>query len=188
MREMRTERLLLRPFTVDDAPDCYREIYSDLAVVEHYSHLRFAGVAEVRDHIAGHVRAWAGQLGRHAVVRLTDGAFAGQVHLNPYVNADRWSGEPARPVNTVEVELAFAFGRRFWGNGYAQEACRAVIGYCFDELRLPRLVGGAKRVNSRSIALQRRLGFAVHDIDGQPDGEYVVTVLDHPLTSGQVLA
>lgn len=188
MREMRTERLVLRPFTVDDAADCFREIYSDVAVVEHYSQLRFTDVGEVRAHIAGHVRAWAGPLGRHAVVRLDDGAFVGQVHLNPHVNADRWPGEPARQVNTVEVELAFAFGRRYWGRGYAQEACRAVIGYCFDELRLPRLVGGAKRVNTRSIALQRRLGFAVFDIDGQPDGEYVVTVLDHPMTRGQVLA
>jgi RimJ/RimL family protein N-acetyltransferase len=188
MREMRTERLLLRPFTVDDAADCFREIYSDMAVVEHYSQLRFTDATEVRDHIAGHVRAWAGQLGRHAVVRLDDGAFVGQVHLNAYVNTERWAGEPARPVNTVEVELAFAFGQRFWGRGYAQEACRAVIGYCFDELRLARLVGGAKRVNDRSIALQRRLGFTVYDVDGQPDGEYVVTVLDHPLTARQVFA
>jgi len=42
MREMRTERLVLRPFTVGDAADCFREIYSDVAVVEHYSQLRFS--------------------------------------------------------------------------------------------------------------------------------------------------
>src|SRR5262249_23179081 len=78
-------------------------------VVEHYSQLRFADAGEVRGHIAGHFRAWAGQLGRHAVVRLADGAFVGQVHLNPYVNAYRWPGEPARPVHGAEAELALAF-------------------------------------------------------------------------------
>jgi RimJ/RimL family protein N-acetyltransferase len=180
VQTLQTERLLLRPFTVDDAVDCHREIYSDPAVVEHYSRLRLDTVADVREHIAGNVRGWAGELGRHAVVRRDGSDFLGQVHLNPYVCTERWPGEPDRGVHTVEVELAFAFGRRYWGRGYAHEACRAMLGYCFDTLRLARLVGGAKRVNARSLALHRRLGYTIHDVLDDPGGEFVVAVLDNP--------
>ncbi|MEI4920795.1 GNAT family N-acetyltransferase, partial [Klebsiella pneumoniae] len=70
-------------------------------------------------------------------------------------------GEPASPYNSLEVELAFAFGRRYWGRGYAYEACQSMIRYAFDELKLARLVGGVKAQNTRSINLHRRLGYRI---------------------------
>jgi hypothetical protein len=110
---------------------------------------------QVRARIASYMGAWASDdLGRHAVIVKAGQAFIGQVHLNGYVNSyARWNDEKDPPFNPLEVELAFAFGRRFWGQGYAFEACQAVIRYAFDDLQLRRLVGGAALENERWVGV-----------------------------------
>jgi RimJ/RimL family protein N-acetyltransferase len=160
---METERLLLRPFVLEDAEALHREIYSDEAVVRMYSSKGVLTLEQTRQHLVDHFREWAdSDLGRHAVILKESGEFLGQVHLNWYVNSYmRWSDEPDPPYNALEVELAFAFGRRSWGKGLAYEACQAMIRYAFADLRLPRLVGGAMTGNVRSVNLHRRLGYRV---------------------------
>jgi ribosomal-protein-alanine N-acetyltransferase len=178
MKSMETERLLLRPFTMDDVEDVHREIYSDEAVVHWYSGAGVLTVEQTRERVAGHLLAWREELGRHAVILKGSHEFCGQVHLSPFVN--RWyrrQDEPEPRFNGLEVELAFAFGKRFWGKSYAYEACQAMIRYAFVDLRLPRLVGGAHGDNIRSANLQRRLGYS---IEKSADGSYV-TVLDNSM-------
>ena len=180
MKTLETPRLLLRPFTLEDAEDAYREIYSDVEVVQHYSSLGLQTLEQVRTRIASFMGAWASDdLGRHAVILKESRAFIGQVHLNGYVNSfARWKDEPDPPFNPLEVELAFAFGRRFWGQGYALEACQAVIRYAFHDLRLRRLVAGALLANERSVNFQRRLGFRV-ELSINPASPGYVTILDN---------
>ncbi len=106
------------------------------------------------------------------------------MHLDPCANK-RWYRLPDEADSTchsVEVHLGFAFGRRFWGQGYAQEACRELIRYAFSDLRLPRLLGGAEIANERSIRLHERLGYRLHR---NPDDE-VVAVLVNPLAAYRV--
>lgn len=180
MKTLETPRLLLRPFALEDAEAAYREIYSDVEVVQYYSSLGIQTLEQVRARIASHMGAWASDdLGRHAVILKESQLFIGQVHLNGYVNSfARWKDEPDPPFNPLEVELAFAFGRPFWGQGYASEACHAVIRYAFDDLRLRRLVGGAHPENERSINFQRRLGFRVEPCIN-PASPGFVTILDN---------
>jgi [ribosomal protein S5]-alanine N-acetyltransferase len=180
MKPLETPRLLLRPFTIEDAEAAYREIYSDIEVVRHYSSLGVQTLEQVRARIASYMGAWeSDQLGRHAVILKENQSFIGQVHLNGYVNSyARLEDEPDSPFNALEVELAFAFGRRYWGQGYAYEACQAVIRYAFDDLRLRRLVGGAALENERSINFHRRLGFRVEH-STNPDSQGYVTILDN---------
>jgi RimJ/RimL family protein N-acetyltransferase len=163
MKPLETERLLLRPFVVEDAEALHREIYSDVEVVQYYSGKGVLTLEQTRQHIVEHLAEWSNDtLGRHAVVRKQDGEFLGQVHLNWYVNTfNRWSDEADPPFNSLEVELAFAFGRRYWGKGYAYEACQVMVRYAFVDLRLRRLVGAAMSENLRSVNLQRRLGYRV---------------------------
>ena len=163
MKPIETDRLLLRPFMVEDAEALHREIYSDFEVVRYYSSKGVLTLEHTRQHIIEHLGEWSREtLGRHAVFLKEDGEFLGQVHLNWNVNTFyRWSDEPDPPFNLLEVELAFAFGRRYWGKGFAFEACQAMIQYAFVDLRLKRLVGGAMTPNLRSVNLQRRLGYRV---------------------------
>ena len=120
------------------------------------------------------------QFGYWAVTERETDTFLGQVHLDPYVNAgwfDLAEDGPA-PFQTLEVHLGFAFGRQFWGRGYAAEACQAAIRYAFTHLRLRRLVGGASLDNDRSVRLHQRLGFRL--IVNEED-RGVTAILENPL-------
>ena len=163
MKILETERLLIRPFVLEDTEALHREIYSDEEVVRYYSSKGVLTLEATRQHLIEHLASWREEeLGRSAVVLKEIGTFIGQVHLNADVNSfARWSAEPSPTYNNVEVELAFAFGRRFWGQGYAFEACTALIDYAFNDLRLRRLVGGFHGNNTRSRNLHQRLGYTI---------------------------
>ncbi len=176
MKTLETERLLLRPFTLEDLDGVYQEIYSDIEVVRYYSHKGVLTREATLQHLTEHLASWRDQeLGRHAVILKEDKTFLGQVHLNGYVNSiARWNAEPSPPYNRVEVELAFAFGQRFWGQGYAFEACTALIHYAFSDLRLQRLVGGFFGPNTRSRNLHQRLGYHIEpNLNPDDIGNYV---------------
>ena len=81
--------------------------------------------------------------------------------------------------------MAFAFGKAYWGQGYAFEACRALVDYAFNELKVPRLVGGAMRTNDRSVRLQKRLGLDVYENEDPdaPGRSTWVSVLNNPLVA-----
>lgn len=183
MKAIETERLLLRPFDFADAEDLHREIYSDVEVVRYYSGKGVLTLDQTREHLAGHLIAWAeDDCGRHAFILKATGELLGQVHLNLYVNTfGPWPGQPETPFNQPEVELAFALGRRHWGKGYAYEACQALIRYAFGDLKLPRLVGSVKAPNVRSLNLHRRLGYRIERARGD-DG--YVTILENNQISG----
>lgn len=182
---METERLLIRHFTMDDVDDVYREIYSSPAV---WGPQPREGVAEgvwlavLMGRSQTLLRTgspWA----KRAVVLKDSGTFIGQVQLDPAHNYFyRWKDEPNPRFNAVEVELNFAFGQQFWGQSYAFEASQAMIRYAFEELRLPRLVGGTGADNHRSINLHRRLGYTIFEAltpDGQTAGDGIVAVLNN---------
>jgi RimJ/RimL family protein N-acetyltransferase len=74
---METERLLLRPFVVEDAEALHRGIYSDEQVVRWYSGLGVLSPKQTRQHVVDHLREWAeSELGRHAVI-LKEGTDPG---------------------------------------------------------------------------------------------------------------
>jgi RimJ/RimL family protein N-acetyltransferase len=180
MKPLLTDRLLLRPFVAADADDLHSEVYSDFEVVRYYSGKGVLTFEQTQEHLISHLAAWSeGTLGRLAVVRRDGEQFLGQVHLDAYVNTfHRWRDEPQPRFNPLEVELAFAFGRQFWGRGYAYEACQAVIRYAFADLYLQRLVGGVAAENVRSVSLHRRLGYR---IEPSLAGSGFVTILDNDL-------
>jgi RimJ/RimL family protein N-acetyltransferase len=157
-----TERLILRPFRAGDLDDIHEQVYSDTEVCRYYCgptrtkaktrrwlHYRITE-AEYSDFYA-----WAVEL-------KETGRVIGLVRLGPYVNSfSRLPEEPNPPFNPVEVELSFAFGRGYWGQGYAFEAARRIIEHAFHDLKLPRLLGGAVKENPRSARFHEKLGYRV---------------------------
>jgi [ribosomal protein S5]-alanine N-acetyltransferase len=174
-----TERLELRPFGGDD------EAIHGLVFADPLVAIPFAGVTRTLEE----VRAWLAHralqaaeddLGFWAVVRGSDDALLGLVALQPYVPWwIVWEHDPAARHRRVEVELSYALGRRYWGNGYATEAGRALVSYAFERLRLARIAYGVDGANERSVGVMRRLGFRL-ERNLHPDGAgAVVGVLDN---------
>ena len=176
MKVMETERLLIRHFTMDDIEDVHREVYSSAEVWG----------PRTREQVVEGVQLavlMGAPFAKRAVVLKKGSIFVGQIRLDAYHNYFyRWEEEADPPFNPVEVELSFAFGKQFWGKGYAFEASQAMIRYAFEELRLPRLLGGTGMDNHRSISLHRRLGYRIFEaftLEGQPSGDGIVTVLNN---------
>lgn len=57
------------------------------------------------------------------------------------------------------TSIGYWLGEGFQGKGLMTTACRAVIGYCFNELGLKRIEIRAATENHKSQAIPERLGF-----------------------------
>jgi len=66
--------------------------------------------------------------------------------------------EPIK-FNGAEIELAYQFGRAYWGMGYATEVARASAMYGIEALGLDRFVAMAYPQNKPSIRVLEKVGF-----------------------------
>ena len=180
MKTLETDRLLIRPFKISDVADVHREVYApEVWGPRSRTFVRDSVLMAMLMSASPDDAPWA----KRAVILKETGAFLGQVRLGPSHNYFyRWEEEPNPQFNAVEVELSFAFGTQWWGKSYAYEASVAMIDYAFDELKLPRLVGGTGSDNLRSIALHQRLGYKIFPaftLEGAHAYDGVVAVLNN---------
>jgi RimJ/RimL family protein N-acetyltransferase len=146
-----TSRLVLRPFTLDDVDAAYAALES------HPDTWKFdPGYQRTRDQRAALIRKYAEnndplECGTLAIELKATGTLIGYAGLQFYIL-------PREPRATPEIELYYKLARDAWGHGYAAEACRALIGFAFDTLRLARIVTITHRENTPSIKLLERLG------------------------------
>jgi RimJ/RimL family protein N-acetyltransferase len=143
---IRTERLVLRPFTPADAPDVQRlagdrDIAATTATIPHpYPD----GAAEAW--IATHPEKLRSNEGvTFAVVRREDGALAGCIGLVLQPEHER-------------AELGYWIGKPYWGLGYATEAARAVLRYGFETLGLNRVYANYMGSNPASGRVMQKIG------------------------------
>lgn len=140
---MRTNRLLLRPFTPADAPAMHA-IYSDPAV------MRWVGYGPVRD-LSGTEAMLADYVAHQqqhgfsvwAVVERAGGALIGDAGLHRH-------GE--------EVEFGYTLAEAAWGHGYATEAGGAVLD-AVDGFGLDGVMVLADAENAASVRVLEKLGF-----------------------------
>jgi len=138
---MTTERLVLRPPTLDDLP-AWHAIYVDAEEVW-YGAPR-ASLDENRKKLERQITQFEEHGFGMCAVELageTIGA-AGLQHLE---------GGP-------EIEVGYRFLKEHWGHGYATECARASIAYGFDELGLERIVAVALESNVASRRVLEKCG------------------------------
>jgi RimJ/RimL family protein N-acetyltransferase len=87
-----------------------------------------------------------GQALNLAVIVRDTGALVGDVMLF-YRSAEHQSGE-----------MGYVLNPDYQGNGYATEACRALLDLAFDGLKLHRVIARIDERNGASAAVLRRLG------------------------------
>lgn len=81
-------------------------------------------------------------------------------------------------------EIGIHLKEKYWGKGFAQEACSAVIEYAFETLRVNALFAGHNPKNIASAQLLKKLGFTyTHDEFYSPTGlhhpSYLMTKQDY---------
>lgn len=145
---VRTERLLLRRATRDDADATWAfrrlpQVHDWLgAAITSYDAYRARFLTEER--LAG------------LLIVALDGTVIGDLVLKI---EDGWAQEEvADQAKGSQGELGWAFDPAFGGKGYATEAVRALIGLCFGPLGLRRLHADCFAGNEPSWRLMERLG------------------------------
>jgi ribosomal-protein-alanine N-acetyltransferase len=142
-QELQTNRLLLRPFSVEDA-EGLASVLSDTEVAQ------FIGGPKSFDE------------SRDSAIRMRD-AFTQRgwgtlaVILPEVGKCIGYCG--VRPLScTPDVELAFALERTQWNKGYATEAAAAVLDAAFVCLRFESVVGTVYPQNVASQRVLAKLG------------------------------
>jgi RimJ/RimL family protein N-acetyltransferase len=140
-----TERLVLRTFTIDDAPLIFalnRDPEVTRFTFDPVTSMEQAQLV-LEKTILPQYKLY--QYGRWAVHQRSDLEFAG------------WCGLKSRPEQN-EIDLGYRFRRKCWGMGYATEAALASIHYGFTELGLNRIVGRAVVDNHASVRVLEKCG------------------------------
>ena len=149
---LKSERLGFRWWTAEDMP-LAQQLWGDLEVTKY-----FGGPFsedEVRKRFK-HERARRMVHGfQYWIIELlATGEFVGVCGLRPY-----------RPAEDI-IELGFHLLPKFWGQGLATEAARAVIPYAFEKYSPKKLIAGHHPENVNSKKVLGKLGFSYsHDED-----------------------
>ena len=142
-----TERLVLGTWSDQDT-EALLELSTDPEVMRHFP---APGTREQIEALVARHRAnlASGRPGLYAVRVAATGTSIGFVGLaTPSFEA------PFMPC----VEIGWRLARHAWGQGYATEAARAVLGHGFGTLGLDEIVSFTTVANRPSIAVMQRLG------------------------------
>jgi len=141
-----TERLVLRPWTPDDAPDVQRflsdrDVASTIANITH----------PLKDDYA---EEWVrtrmemvekGESVSFAITHRQEGYLIGAIGLN--INKEHQRGD-----------FGFWIGKSYWNYGYCTESAQALLKYGFDVLKLTRIWGSHMTRNPASGKVMQKIG------------------------------
>ncbi len=197
MPVLETERLIIRPFVIDDAAligpivhsidpsgklieydasaDTYNEdlayVQNNIITGEHFANL------------------YQPPFGDRAVVLKSEQKLIGTVGLvpvhAPFAQLHYFSNGGAPQTvqrNSAEVGLYYAFDPAYWRQGYATEAARALIDYIFNIMNMQRVVATTDFENFGSQGVMRKLGMTVERNPlPEPHWFRMVGILENPL-------
>lgn len=145
---LETERLRLRRFTGDDL-DNLVALHRDPEVMRFVDTGNPVPPQEVRAELPLLIREYEEfpGFGRWAAIEKDTDEFVG------------WFGLRRREaIGPANATLGYRIHKRFWGRGYATEACRALVRRAFAELGVQRISADAMAVNHRSRRVMDKAG------------------------------
>ena len=146
--QLRTERLTLRAASADDAKPTFA--YRQLESVGEWLTELPTDFDAYRATFTDPERLAA------AVVVELDGAIIGDFMLRV---EDAWAQrEVADQARNCQAELGWVLDPAHTGHGYASEAVRELLRYCFQDLRIRRVVANCFTDNTTSWRLMERVG------------------------------
>lgn len=138
-----TQRLLLRPMVLADAPSLFA-ILGDPDAMAYWDRAALPRLATVEAQMADELAAMAAGGFLYWTVLKDDDAI-GALDLSN--------------MDGVSATTGFAFRRDMWGQGLAREALAALIGHAFGPLGLNRLTARVQTGNQRARRLLEALSF-----------------------------
>ena len=141
-----TERLILRPFTLDDA-DAFFEFNKDPEVVKYTGNPPTLSIEEAKEIIERVIFPQYSKngMGRLAVIKKENQEIIGFCGLK-FIEEEN------------ETDLGYRFLRSEWGQGYATESAKAVLKHGFEDLGIERIIARVDKRNINSLRVIEKLG------------------------------
>ena len=146
-----TERLAMRAYEPGDLHRLHEVLYGDpeamalLGGARDLNGTRAAIERSIAQQEAGGFSFWP-------VFERESGLLIGEAGLFPLAPGG------------IDIALGYAFGKQYWGRGYASEAARAVIDEAFCVIGLQHLVAITREANIRSRNVLTKLGFRLDSV------------------------
>lgn len=147
---LETARLLLRPWTVDDAEDLF-VLASDPEIGPRAGWPVHQSLEESRNII----ETVFAQSGTYALVDKVSGKPVGAIGL-------MIGGASKLTTSDKEAELGYWLGRDYWEQGLVPEAIRKLLCHAFETLKLETVWCGYFEGNEQSRRAQEKCGFTYH--------------------------
>lgn len=144
---IRTARLCLRPWTIEDAPDLFR-ILQGKDVLKYFPNPVPPLIERVEKYITRQLANWQERgCGHWAVTAPESERLLGWVGLEYLSELD-------------DTEVAYLLVKDAWGQGLATEAARAAVKFGFESAGLDRIIGLVHPENAGSIRVLEKCGLA----------------------------
>lgn len=138
MTQLRTKRLVLRPFQMADV-DALFEVFSNPDAMKYWSTLPHASKDDTRK-----------------MVEMTMGADPAK-HLELAITL---KGQVIGKVGLWSIpEIGYLLHPDHWGKGFGSEAAQAVIAHGFETLGLDKITADVDPDNAGSLRMLAKLGF-----------------------------
>ncbi|MEG2892264.1 MAG: GNAT family N-acetyltransferase [Clostridium sp.] len=146
MKELSTERLILRQWREDDYLDLYEYAKSEL-VGPRVGWMPHRNEDESKEIIKMLIKD-----GAYAIVLRGENKVIGSIGVhNKVPNGVEKKGN--------QREIGYCLNPKYWGNGYMPEATGEVVKYCFNELDLDETWIGHNIYNTNSQRVIEKCGF-----------------------------
>lgn len=154
-----TPRLLLRPFTLEDAPAMYANWASNPEVTKFLTWPTHPNVDVSRAVLAD----WVARYGEPAYYQWA-------------ITIPEAGGEPIGSIAVVNLnervcsaEVGYCIGRKWWHQGIMTEALQAVMDFLFDEVGVNRIEARHDPRNPHSGGVMRKCGMTYEGTHRQSD-------------------
>lgn len=153
---LETDRLLLRQFQPEDAPDFYRNITSSPEVSRFLTWENLHSVAETEDLLKDFISRYENpERYCWAIVMKDTGEVIGTI------------AAPTVKNRTEALEVTYAIGKAWWGKGITAEALQAVMDFLFDRVGANRIEAGHDVNNPASGRVMQKVGMRQEGIHRQ---------------------
>ena len=145
--ELKTERLILRPWKESDAEDLYKYAKDpDIGPIAGWNpHKNVDESREIIKNVLSGDEAYA-------VCLKEDGRAIGAIELIPF-------GVSRLAESENECELGYWIAKPFWGRGLIPEASKEMLRRAFEDLKMNKVWCGYYEGNEKSKRVQEKVGF-----------------------------
>ncbi len=147
--KMETERLIIRPFTLEDQDSIY-QVMKDKEMSEYTPGEPWESIEDAEEFIKQAL--WLYELDHYTFRHFfaITGRLSGEII--------GFCGVGGIGYDRGENEIFYSIGKAYWGKGYATEAASVLLKYAFEQLGLYHIIGVVHPDNIASRKVMEKIG------------------------------